>query len=122
MMAADHLTRNFSRGEFACKCGCGFDAVDHQLVEGLQRLRDTVGASVIVTSGCRCLRHNSNIGGSPRSQHLLGKAADIVVRGYDPGAIASIAATLPEFRRGGIGQYRTFTHVDVRDGASRWKL
>ena len=34
------VSKNFSRSEFACKCGCGFDAVDVDLLAGLQALRD----------------------------------------------------------------------------------
>ena len=30
------LTRNFSRNEFKCKCECGFDTVDYELVTILQ--------------------------------------------------------------------------------------
>ena len=36
------LTDNFSRSEFACKCGCGADAISLDLVERLQLLRRKV--------------------------------------------------------------------------------
>lgn len=121
-MSRDRLTRNFYRDEFACRCGCGFDAVDWRLVEGLQRLRDILQAGIHVNSGCRCAAHNRAVGGSPNSQHLLGKAADIVGRGYSPQAVADFAAVLHEFADSGIGVYGTFTHVDVRHGRARWKL
>lgn len=121
-MKNERLSRNFKRGEFACRCGCGFDTVDHRLVEGLQRLRDIVGEPIHVNSGCRCAAHNAAIGGSPRSQHLVGKAADITIRNYRPALVASLASTLAEFADGGIGIYQSFTHVDVRNGRSRWSL
>lgn len=114
------LTRNFTRGEFACRCGCGFDTVDHRLVEGLQRLRDMTGQEIRINSGCRCPAHNAAIGGSANSQHMLGKAADITIHGHKPAVVASMAATVAEFADGGIGTYPTFTHVDVRDGKERW--
>lgn len=120
-MNRELLTRNFYRDEFACKCGCGFDAVDHALVEGLQRLRDvTGGAHITVNSACRCEAHNGAVGGEAASQHLLGKAADIVVQGYRPAMVANMANTIREFAQGGIGTYDTFTHVDVRAGRARW--
>lgn len=121
-MRNERLSRNFKRGEFACRCGCGFDTVDFRLIEGLQRLRDIVGEPIVVNSGCRCAAHNAEMGGSPKSQHLLGKAADIVIRNYRPAMVANMAATLAEFADGGIGIYATFTHVDVRHGRSRWTL
>lgn len=118
----DHLTRNFYRDEFACRCGCGYDAVDWRLVEGLQRLRDRCGP-ISINCGCRCAKHNAATpDASPNSQHLLGKAADIVVLGVKPADVAAMAAQLHEFADSGIGIYRTFTHLDVRRGRSRWTL
>ena len=77
--------RNFTRDEFACGCGCGFDDIDPLIVSTLQRLRDEVQRPVVVNSGCRCAEHNIKVGGSPATQgkpgtgsrHLYGKAADI---------------------------------------------
>lgn len=116
------LSRNFYRDEFACRCGCGFDTVDTRLIEGLERLRGTLGdAPIMINSACRCDSHNRRVGGSYGSQHTLGKAADIVVRGFTPQEVAIQASRLPEFNNGGIGIYATFTHLDVRDGRSRWK-
>ena len=72
---------NFTRDEFACKCGCGFDEIDPLLVSTLQRLRDEVQRPVVVNSGCRCKSHNAAVKGSKSSQHLRGKAADIKIEG-----------------------------------------
>ena len=80
---------NFTRDEFACKCGCGFDEIDPLIVTTLQRLRDEVQRPVIVNSGCRCAEHNLKVGGRPAvpsipgtgSRHLYGKAADIKIDG-----------------------------------------
>ena len=72
---------NFTRDEFACGCGCGFDDIDPLLVSTLQRLRDEVQRPVIVNSGCRCRSHNAAVKGAPNSQHMQGKAADIKIDG-----------------------------------------
>ncbi len=32
-----------------------------------------------ITSGYRCIRHNAEVGGVPKSRHLIGAAADIAV-------------------------------------------
>lgn len=119
-MADEWLTKNFTRSEFACRCGCGFDGVDLRVPRILQQIRDHYGAAVIVTSGCRCDRHNrSSVGGSPRSQHLLGKAADIVVSGVPPSEVADyIDEHWPHTL--GLGRYDTFTHLDVRRLRARW--
>ncbi len=43
----------------------------------LDPLREAWGAPIIVTSGYRCTKLNSALGGAPRSQHTKGQAADI---------------------------------------------
>ena len=40
------LTKNFSRYEFDCPCGCGTQMVDPELAEKLQRIRDVVGKKI----------------------------------------------------------------------------
>lgn len=79
------LSTNFSRSEFACKCGCGLDEVEEELIRFLQALRDKVGPIKII-SGCRCPDHNASkkVGGSKNSSHITGVAADISVPGVDP--------------------------------------
>jgi len=73
------ITANFDRSEFACKCGCGFDMIDTSLVIDLQRIRNRLGRPIIVTSGCRCEKHNAAEGGSYLSDHTKGLAVDIAV-------------------------------------------
>ena len=117
----EKLSKNFYRDEFECKCGCGFDSVDAMLVQGLQRLRDIMQAPVHINSGCRCKAHNDSLdNSSKKSQHVLGKAADIRVYGYTPEEVADFAKMLSEFADSGIGIYDTFVHLDVRKGRSRW--
>lgn len=85
---------NFTRDEFACGCGCGFDDIDPLLVSTLQRLRDEVQRPVIVNSGCRCRSHNAAVKGSKSSQHLRGKAADIKIDGMAPIQIIDVIRRL----------------------------
>jgi zinc D-Ala-D-Ala carboxypeptidase len=49
----------------------------------LQPLRDSVGKPLVVSSGYRCPRLNRAIGGSATSQHMEGRAADIVCFSLD---------------------------------------
>ncbi len=117
----ENLSRNFSEWEFRCHCGCGEVLVDPRLVEALQLLRDKIGHPITVISGYRCFFHNRDVGGVSDSQHLLGRAADVVVKGLEPETVATVAEDIPEFKHGGIGRYDDFTHLDVRqDGSARW--
>lgn len=114
------LSRNFNRSEFACKCGCGFNAVDENLVAALQGLRDSVGRPVGILSGLRCEKHNKNIGGAQGSMHVLGKAADIAVPGMSPRELYRACEAIPVFLRGGVGIGFGRFHVDVRGVRARW--
>lgn len=64
-----------------------------------------------VTSCFRDLWYNLRVGGAIFSQHKYGKAADVVVAGYSPAAVAS-AGRKAGFRF--ILVYRGFTHLDIR--------
>lgn len=121
------LTKNFSKSEFDCKCGCEMPEevlTNVKLVaENLQKLRDVIGVTITPTNGYRCAPHNKKIGGVPNSQHILGKAADIQIKDIEPYIIANIVDYLMEnklFYLGGVGKYDTFTHVDVRGIKARW--
>ena len=109
----------FDRAEFACKCGCGFDVVDAELLEALQAIRAHYLAPVIIHSGCRCSPHNFSVGGSEYSQHVLGKAVDFSIPGIQPQDIAAhLVMTYPTSC--GIGLYNSWVHFDVRDTFARW--
>lgn len=115
------LTRNFSRSEFACKCGCGFDDVSKELVLTLQDLRDHFGEAVNVTSACRCKAHNAKVGGAKASKHLLGVAADVKVRNK---SLFSVYEYLSKKYSGkfGVIEYSSFVHIDMRREPYRMPL
>ena len=46
----------------------------------LDPLREAYGKPIRVTSGYRCPKLNTLVGGSPNSQHMRGEAADIVAK------------------------------------------
>jgi uncharacterized protein YcbK (DUF882 family) len=113
------LSANFTEAEFRCR-GTGRlpeGGMNPRLIEVLQAIRDHFGAPVTINSGFRSPEHNRAIGGSPNSQHLLGNAADFVVRGVHPHAVFDF---LNPTHQGGLGRYNTFTHIDVRPTRARW--
>lgn len=116
-------TKYFRRDEFRCKCGkhCnGFPVEPNEkLVETLETIREHFGVPVTVSSGIRCKTHNTNVGGASKSQHMEGTAADIVVKGVPVSEVVKYAETLMP-KTGGIGTYKTFTHIDVRSVRARW--
>jgi zinc D-Ala-D-Ala carboxypeptidase len=96
--------------------------VSPRLLQGLEKFRALLDKPVIITSGWRSTGSNREIGGSPTSQHVSGKAADITVRGVSVIDMYRTALLVPEFREGGIGVYpeENFIHVDVRGWRARW--
>ena len=115
------ISPNFSRYEFACRCGCGHNTIDAETLTVLETLRTHFGEPVSVNSGNRCAKHNKAVGGASNSQHLYGRAADINVDSIPPNEVAKyLEHKYPA--KYGIGRYRNFTHIDTRSGpAVRWR-
>lgn len=114
------LSINFSRHEFACKCGCGFNTVDTELLKKLETIRAEFGMPVSISSGCRCEDHNRSVGGSENSQHLFGRAADFSINGVRPIEIAKFVDRMHGDKYG-LGVYSMWVHFDTRsNGPARW--
>jgi len=121
-MPSDRLSEHFTAHELSCPC-CGLLVACPRLVAALEELREKCGGQPItVLSGTRCPEWNRTVGGASKSQHLSGRAADIVVQGLHPVEVAAKAEQVTAFSHGGIGVYpnRGFVHVDVRMGVARW--
>jgi len=113
-------SKYFKRKEFACKCGCGFQAVDVELLDILELVREFFNEPVIINSACRCEKHNAEVGGTKDSQHVKGMACDIVVKNISAEKVHKALETLfPDSL--GLGKYNNFTHIDVREGKARWQ-
>lgn len=88
--------------------------------EMLQRIRDTLGRPIIVTSGYRSPAVNRAVGGVTSSDHARGQAADILVPSYGtPYQVAKALAPLVSVL--GIGQLilegvkgKQWVHVSTR--------
>lgn len=116
---ATKLSANFRVREFRCKDGSDKIKIDSDLVTLLQQIRDHFGVAVTINSAYRNLTYNAKVGSKSTSQHVKGTAADIVVAGVSPLAVAQYVEYLQP-AAGGIGVYGSFTHVDVRANRSRW--
>ena len=64
-----------------------------------------------------------SLSGAKYSQHKLGKAADITVQSLKPAEVFVLIEDLIDFGellQGGLGNYDTFTHYDIRKNKARW--
>tara|TARA_R100000805_G_C3617569_1_gene119812 strand:+ start:525 stop:905 length:381 start_codon:yes stop_codon:yes gene_type:complete len=121
------MTKNFSKSEFESKCGRDmpeevyFNVV--KVANQLQYLRDYLGKPIRVNSAYRSPEHNASVGGVKTSQHILGKAADIVVKDMPTDVLYQYiedAISNGEMLQGGLGLYDTFVHYDIRGTKARW--
>lgn len=110
--------KHFKQSEFACKCGCGFNSINLNLVKILDEIREYFGQPMTVTSGCRCATHNTKVGGVSNSRHVSGKASDIKVANVDK---ARLLAKCKEYVASGRARYtytnntnmKNVVHIDI---------
>ena len=105
------LTKNFTREEFACKCGaCGGQVeMDEVFLRRLQDARDVAGHPFRITSGYRCPAHEESVK-RPTSSHTLGRAVDISTP--DSRRKHSVVRSLIRVGLNRIGVGSDFVHVD----------
>ena len=121
------LTTNFSKSEFESKDGAEMpsDVLENVKVvaEQLQVLRDVLNIPIKINSAYRSPSHNKKIGGVRNSQHITGKAVDIVAKGITTNYLAFKINELiikGKMLEGGVGIYDTFVHYDIRGTKARW--
>lgn len=98
------------------------------LCQALEIIRAAVGKPIKIVSGYRSPAYNKAVGGAKNSQHMIGKAADIVVADLSANIVHDVILRLHKEKKikiGGLGKYPNFCHVDVRSikgkGLVRWK-
>jgi len=102
---------HFKKSEFDCKCGCGFNNIDEDLVLDLDLLRSSLNRPLLVNSASRCSKHNQDIRGSPSSSHLFGLAVDLKVSSSSDRF--TLLSKLLDFQFKRIGIYKDFIHIDI---------
>ena len=132
----------FTRKEFACECGCGFDAMDFYLINMLEDSRDyftkkyDAKVKVEITGGNRCKAHNEEVQKkyvknyvpfSSNSEHLNAKAADHkhYYLKFDKWVQISAQEVYDYYDKhhsvSGLGIYHNRVHIDSRSHKSRWR-
>ena len=112
------LSPHFQLSELSPLCQPPEEAIEslrRLCLEVLEPIRGVLQCPLRVTSGYRTTEHNRRVGGSPKSQHTKGEAADVVPLGMGAeeamGRIAGIIGTLP------VGQviiYQSgFLHISI---------
>lgn len=116
----EKVSPHFGVWEFKCKDNTRVIVLDKALVELLEIIRLHYNKPLHINSGYRTVQYNASLkNSSPKSQHILGKAADIWLNDVSPKQLYSwLDSSYPNSF--GIGIYDTFVHVDVREGKSRW--
>jgi len=128
--AGEPKTEHFSLSEFTSGDG---ELVPEEYWKNIQRLMNNLeilraslgGSPVIINSGYRSPQHNMNVGGSPNSQHLKGKAADIIIRNFTPEEVYDEINALMDLGMmdlGGVGIYDWGIHYDIRGTFTTWDL
>jgi uncharacterized protein YcbK (DUF882 family) len=113
------LSKYFSSKEFENSTDKEF-FIDSVLVGKLDLVREEFGEPITITSGYRSPVHNRKIGGSPSSQHVLGKAADIRPKLSTPEKLNKLYEICEKhFEAVGDGRKKGFIHVDIRTGKKR---
>lgn len=116
------ISPNFFRKEFACKCGCGFDTVDNELLIVAEIIRDRIGP-YSPSSACRCWKYHKKIYKKLKkkvtkdSKHLIARAIDVKYK--KPSQLYDyLNRIFPNTY--GIGLYSWGIHVDTREKKARW--
>jgi len=100
----------FSFSEFQCKC-CYKNNTSITLITKLDRARQISGIPFSISSGFRCVKHNSASGGSENSSHLKGLAADILIPDNCSRLYIILGLIIAGFTR--IGVYNSYIHADI---------
>lgn len=113
--------KHFSRGEFACKCGCGRADMQPLFLGRLQALRMIWGKPMIITSGYRCPDHPVEKAKASPGTHAQGIAADIGISGADAVTLLRLALDA-NFTGIGVQQKGSgrFLHLDIREHPAIW--
>lgn len=115
------MTPNFSKAELGCRC-CGGVRLPPGFAQALQGVRDAMQEPLLLSSACRCARHNQSIGGHPRSLHVFdqphwptgGCCAVDVVADMSREMFREKLLAVAWARGWSVGIHPKFIHLDLR--------
>lgn len=111
-------SEHFTHAELACK-HCNLNNCQPTFVSVLEIFRGKTGP-LVVNDAYRCPTHNREVGGAPRSQHMLGIAADVHSETLTPAELETIARTIPHIKGIGRADYQNYLHIDIRPIPAQW--
>ncbi len=114
-------SEHFSEAELACR-HCGVNGVVQDLLDALEAFRAVAGAPVALNCAYRCPTHNAAVGGVPNSQHVMGRAADVHVKGKAARELYELALQVPAIKGLGVSDHDNYLHLDVRQAVevAKW--
>ncbi len=108
-----NLSKNFTKEEMECKCGCGLFNMSPKFIMMLEKIRADIKMPMVITSGVRCENHNAKVGGSPTSAHLTGDAVD--VRYTSSKMLRDMVESAMKHGANGVGVYKSWVHIDIKE-------
>jgi hypothetical protein len=117
---SDGPSPHLTWAELQCKDGTPYPEVWRdtravQLADAFEAVRAAVGQPLVVLSGYRSPAHNRAIGGAKLSQHVEGRAVDLLPpKGWTALSLAAVCRQIPEVRGLGVYEVGNFVHIDVR--------
>lgn len=103
--------KHFKKEEFTCRCGCGLNNMKYQILKMLDEARELAQVPFKINCGCRCDKHNIEVGGVKDSSHKEGLAVDISSLNDRDRYMIVGSLVLVGFRR--ILIYDSFIHCDI---------
>ena len=118
----EYVTEHFKLSDCVCPCCDRIKIVPgfFKHMELLERMIQELGFPIIINSGYHCPEYNKNIGGSPKSWHML-FATDIRPEEKDSRKLLLMYRMAIALDFGGIGYYENHIHLDMRPEKGRWR-
>lgn len=120
------MSKYFSKKELDCNC-CGKMEMNKTFMKMLEEFREWYNKPMVLGCGYRCVKHNKEVGGWVRSNHVTGSAIDWNLpkewKHFDDARKQQWRSNvIKKWQELGkkynvyteIGIYKTFTHLAIR--------
>lgn len=116
-------TKNLTWDELKCNDGTPYphewikNGRVYKLARAFEQIRTLCGSHPIhIYSAYRTSEWNKKVGGAPKSQHMYGRALDLHHTTLTNEEFHRlIKAYAVDFGIGGVGLYKRFVHIDIRE-------